>query len=118
MGHPGTGPRPSGCVGPYGSPIASSRPGEHREGVDQRLAFDSELPRLYRAALDAVDELARRGERVEASRLRAKAIRAYGRAWDEACRRTLEEVCRRAAVVVEAGPRPRVLTGQSTPGLG
>lgn len=54
------------------------------------------LPVLYRVALDAVDELARRGARSEAARLRVAAARAYSRAWDDRCRRTLEDVVRRA----------------------
>lgn len=54
------------------------------------------LPVLYRVALDAVDELARRGARSDAARLRVMAGRAYSRAWDDRCRRTLEDVVRRA----------------------
>ena len=65
-------------------------------GTDPALA--EYLPVLYRVALDAVDELARRGGRTEAARLRTKAGRAYSRAWDERCRRALEEHHR---------PRPR-----------
>ena len=52
----------------------------------------ADLPVLYRAALDAVDGLSQLGRRQEATKLRDQAIRAYSRAWDESCRRTLEEV--------------------------
>jgi len=51
---------------------------------------------LYRVALDAVDDLARCGARSDAARLRVMAGRAYSRAWDDRCRRTLEDVVRRA----------------------
>ncbi len=63
-------------------------------GTDPVLA--EYLPVLYRVALDAVDELARRGARSDAARLRAMAGRAYSRAWDDRCRRSLEDVVRRA----------------------
>jgi hypothetical protein len=59
-------------------------------GTDPVLA--EYLPVLYRMALDAIDELARGGGRIEAARLRRVAGRAYSRAWDDACRRTLEGV--------------------------
>jgi len=54
------------------------------------------LPAVYRAVLDRVSELERRGERGEAGRLRTEAIRAYSRAWDAEGRRRLESVLRRA----------------------
>ena len=57
-------------------------------GTDPALA--EYLPVLYRVALDALDALARCGDRTEAARLRIDAGRAYSRAWDERCRRTLE----------------------------
>lgn len=65
-------------------------------GTDPVLA--EHLPVLYRIALDAIDELARRGERSDAARLRVMAGRAYSRAWDDRCRRTLEDVVRRAHI--------------------
>jgi len=46
------------------------------------------LPELYRAILDAVVELERRGSRVEAARARHSASRAY-RVWDERAERRL-----------------------------
>ncbi len=63
-------------------------------GTDPILA--ERLPVLYRTALDAIDELARGGQRGEAARLRSVAARAYGRAWNEGARRALEDVIRRA----------------------
>jgi hypothetical protein len=63
-------------------------------GTDPVLA--EHLPVLYRVALDAVDELARHGARSDAARLRVMAGRAYSQAWDDRCRRILEDVVRRA----------------------
>lgn len=63
-------------------------------GTDPALA--EYLPRLYRVALDSVDELARSGHRTEAARLRNAAGRAYSRAWDDACRKALEDIIVRA----------------------
>jgi hypothetical protein len=74
-------------------------------GTDPALA--EYLPVLYRDALDAIDELARCGERAEAARLRRTAGRAYARAWDERCRQTLE------GVIVDA----HVAAGRPVPSL-
>ncbi len=71
-------------------------PGAHRCPMATDPLLAEHLPELYRRALDAVDELARRGQRAEAARLRHAAGRAYSRSWDEACRRTLEDVIKRA----------------------
>jgi hypothetical protein len=75
-------------------------------GTDTPLA--ARLPGLYRAALDAVDELARRGGRRDAARLRAAAAHAYSRAWDDRCCRVLEHVIRdaHAAAGTEAPSLP------------
>jgi hypothetical protein len=59
-------------------------------GTDPALA--EYLPVLYRVALDSIDELARAGHRSEAARLRARAGRAYSRAWDQSCRRALDDI--------------------------
>lgn len=64
--------------------------------MESRPNLAAELPLLYRAALDAVDELRRLGRRPDAAKLRDEAIRAYSRAWDDRCRRILEEVESRA----------------------
>ena len=63
-----------------------------------------QLPAIYRAVLDSVAELERRGERLEASRLRSEAIRAYSRAWDIRGRHRLESILRRAQRVLAATP--------------
>jgi hypothetical protein len=70
--------------------------------------FAAYLPGLYRAALDAIDQLARRGGRRDAARLRAAATLAYSRAWDDRCRRVLEGVIRdaHAAAGTDAPPLP------------
>jgi hypothetical protein len=54
-----------------------------------------ELPALYRAVLDGVAELERLGERTQAGRTRAEAVRTYSRSWDAAGRRRLETILRR-----------------------
>ncbi len=74
-------------------------------GTDPTLA--AYLPVLYRVALDSVDELARAGGRTEAARLRTKAAEAYARAWDDRCRRALEETIERAHAAAGT-PAPRV----------
>jgi hypothetical protein len=79
--------------------------------MESRSNLAADLPLLYRAALDAVDELRRLGRRQDASRLRDEAIRGYGRAWDDRCRRVLEDVERRArdaaaAEAIRAGRPP------------
>lgn len=55
-----------------------------------------ELPGLYRSILDRIAELEGAGNRVEASRIRTAATRAYSRAWDDRTRRDLEDLLRRA----------------------
>jgi hypothetical protein len=64
------------------------------------------LPAIYRAVLDSVAELERRGERLEASRFRTEAIRAYSRSWDAAGRRRLEAILRRAERTIADTPEP------------
>jgi hypothetical protein len=56
--------------------------------MDPRQNSAERLPELYRAILDAVVELERRGLRVEAARARHTASRAY-RVWDERAERRL-----------------------------
>lgn len=81
-------------------------------GTDTALA--EYLPVLYRVALDAIDELARRGGRIEAAGLRRKAGRAYSHAWDEGCRRTLEDVIVRAHAAAGTTPPALPLPGFAT----
>jgi hypothetical protein len=73
-------------------------------GTDPVLA--EYLPVLYRVALDAVDELARRGGRTEAARLRRAAGRAYSRSWDDRCRRALEGIVTKAHAASGTPPPP------------
>ena len=50
----------------------------------------AELPALYRAVLDGVAALERRGDRPLASSIRRQAIAAYASAWDDHHRERLE----------------------------
>jgi hypothetical protein len=68
------------------------------------LSPAEQLPALYRAVLDNVAELEHRGERLEASRFRTEAIRAYSRSWDARGRRRLESILRRAERAVAVTP--------------
>jgi hypothetical protein len=68
------------------------------------LSPAEQLPALYRAVLDNVAELEHRGERLEASRFRTEAIRAYSRSWDARGRRRLESILRRAERAVAVAP--------------
>jgi hypothetical protein len=65
-------------------------------GSVETLSPAEELPALFRAVLDGVAELERLGERREAGRVRAEAVRAYSRSWDASGRRRLEGILRRA----------------------
>ena len=78
-------------------------------GTDPVLA--EYLPVLYRVALDAIDELARQGGRTQAARLRIAAARAYSRAWDDRCRRSLDETIVSAHVAAGRTPPPLPLPG-------
>jgi hypothetical protein len=86
--------------------------------MESRSDLAADLPVLYRAALDAVDGLSQLGRRQEATRLREQAIRAYSMAWDEACRRTLEEIQGKAvaASAIEAARNGRPLPGAGQAG--
>jgi hypothetical protein len=68
------------------------------------LSPAEQLPAIYRAVLDSIAELERRGERPEASRLRTEAIRAYSRSWDLRGRRRLESILRRAERALAEAP--------------
>jgi hypothetical protein len=81
--------------------------------MESRSNLAAELPLLYRAALDAVDSLSHLGRRQDATRLRDQAIRAYGRAWDDRCRRVLEDVASQAA---DAAAAESIRTGRPLPG--
>jgi hypothetical protein len=85
------------------------------------LSPAEQLPAIYRAVLDRVADLERRGERLEASRFRTEAIRAYSRSWDIRGRRRLESILRRAERVLAAVPEsvlepvPEPVTDAATP---
>ncbi len=66
-----------------------------------QLSPAEDLPALYRAVLDAVAALEHRGARVEASRIRRDATRAYSRAWDEVQRQRLEQLVERSRQAME-----------------
>lgn len=78
-------------------------------GTDPALA--EYLPVLYRVALDSIDALARAGGRIEAARLRARAGRAYSRAWDDSCRRALDEIILKAHAASGTPAPPLPLPG-------
>jgi hypothetical protein len=83
--------------------------------MESRANFADTLPRLYRAALDAVDELGQLGLRAEAATLRERAIRAYSRSWDEGCAETLMKVQHEAkAASISVAAR----LGRPLPGAG
>jgi hypothetical protein len=67
--------------------------------MEPNLAAE-ELPALYRAVLDRVGQLEAAGEREQAGRIRADAMRIYSRAWDARAKRDLEALLRRHAHVV------------------
>ena len=72
----------------------------------ENQSIAEELPGLYRAVLDRVAELERQGDRREAARIRADAVRAYSRSWDLAGRRRLETILRRAERAAAQGRQP------------
>jgi len=76
------------------------------------------LPELYRAILASVAELERLGERQEAGRVRGEASRIYSGSWDEAARRRLEAILRRAdrTTATRDGRRGRGFRRNTTPG--
>ena len=85
----------------------SSAHGSHIMITDPVLA--EQMPRLYRAALDALDALARQGHRAEAVRLRRVSVEVYSRGWDVHCGHVLEDVIQQARGRTPAGtPQPRL----------
>ena len=67
----------------------------------------AELPALYRAVLDGVAVLERRGERALATTIRRQAIAAYANAWDERHRERLTGLLERVRREIARGPGPR-----------
>ena len=75
-------------------------------GMESIVPPAESLPALYRAILDMVAELERRGRRADAVRIRSQAAAAYSTAWDEAGRRRLTQLHVRAWRLVQ-GPADR-----------
>lgn len=75
---------------------------------DQSVAED--VPRTYRAVLDAVGRLEQLDAWEEAARLRSQAMSAYARRWDHACLRSLERILARLEAARRARERrpPRI----------
>jgi hypothetical protein len=78
--------------------------------MESQFAPDKDLPALYRAVLDTVDLLERRGRREVAAEIRRGATQAYSTAWNEGQRDrliALHERGRRALQPDEASNRGR-----------
>ena len=67
----------------------------------------TELPALYRAVLDGVAVLERRGERTLATTIRRQAIAAYANAWDERHRERLAALLERVRREITRGTGTR-----------
>jgi hypothetical protein len=63
----------------------------------ERTPVSELLPGLYRAVLDAVADLERRGRRRDAARIRAEATKVYSTAWTPAAEHRLRALQARAA---------------------
>ena len=66
----------------------------------------AELPALYRAVLDGVALLERRGQRTVATSIRRQAIAAYANAWDERHRERLNALHERVRREIAKRRRP------------
>ena len=73
--------------------------------MKSQLSPAEDLPALYRAILDGVTVLERRGARTEAGRIRLAATRAYSTAWDAEQLRRLEQLVERCRVAIEQAER-------------
>lgn len=65
--------------------------GDVPDSLSAPLTRDERMPRLYRAVLDGVSELERRGERAVAARFRADARRAYT-VWDARAEERMRQI--------------------------
>jgi hypothetical protein len=74
--------------------------------VDDQPIAES-LPERYRELLDRVAEVSKAGFRAEADLIRAAAIRAYSRRWNNATDRRLQELIGRGDRVLEGRDRAR-----------
>ena len=68
---------------------------------------NDEFPALYRAVLDGVAEMERRGGRSEAAAIRRQAIAAYSAAWTDRHRGVLFELGARTRRELERTPTDR-----------
>jgi len=98
--------RSARSMGPAGH-FASVAFGRRYVAMKAQLSPAEDLPALYRAVLDAVALLEHRGARLEASRIRHDATRAYSRAWDEVQRQRLEQLVERSRQAIQQDGRVR-----------
>ena len=82
--------------------------------MESQFSPDKDLPALYRAVLDTVDLLERRGERSIAAEIRREAIQAYSTAWNEGQRDRLIALRDRGRRALQ--PAERAGAGRFRPG--
>ncbi len=73
--------------------------------MKSQLSPAEDLPALYRAVLDGVAALERRGARLEAGRIRQAATRAYSTSWNDDGLRRLEQLVERCRQTIEQTER-------------
>jgi hypothetical protein len=81
--------------------------------LDAMVAQNSpstDLPALYRAVLDGIAELERRGQRSTAAQIRRDAIAAYSAAWDDHHRALLASLTVRVKRELDRPSRARAST--------
>jgi hypothetical protein len=71
--------------------------------MESQFAPDKDLPAMYRAVLDTVDLLERRGERELAAQIRREATIAYSTAWNEGQRDRLLALHERGRRALQPG---------------
>jgi hypothetical protein len=71
--------------------------------MESQFAPDKDLPALYRAVLDTVDMLERRGQRQVAAQIRREATLAYSTAWNESQRDRLVGLRERGRRALQPG---------------
>ncbi len=74
--------------------------------MESTLGPTEELPALYRTILALVGELEQCDRRVEAERIRARALTAYASSWDGRQRRRLVQLESQLRRSIAAGRRP------------
>ena len=75
--------------------------------MDPSVGTHEEIPLLFRSILVLLDELERQSAHDEAKRIRAEAMRAYGKAWDADSRERLERLEQRLVRRLADGPVAR-----------